>query len=179
MKICPNCKARMDDNSMFCPACGSQLLNQERPRAVRHSANIHCPQCSEAQALKSSIVTIGKITRLYWVCQNCKNKFRDPKDLEKEMKTLKNPKATLIVYVLGALLGFCMFGFGCARLAEYNSVDYFTQIANQGFKTGALLFMILGAVCAAGEIISGYLYFQKWRQLEQEKKDLVRKPHQP
>ena len=69
MKYCPNCGAKLSDNSKFCPVCGAKLddyVVYEKPK-VEISNDILCRHCGKAKLL---LVDADEDIPLY-MCPHC------------------------------------------------------------------------------------------------------------
>lgn len=167
MRICPNCKATIEDNKGICESCGVRVPSD--PGVV---GKVRCPQCGETHALDSNMVTVGSLSRMYWICRSCKKRFRDADDLEKELNTT-NPKSRAIRAIIDGVGFLIIFLFISGYLSDvYSGLDYWKKQSYEILQTLSVVFLIAGIGMFALLSFLGIKQYQNWKLLLQEKEEL-------
>ncbi len=148
MKICPNCKAQLTDDTVFCTGCGQKL------EIIESSADVVCPKCgnpcsSDTQFCTKCGVPIGGAPQAAHLIQpqipspgqpSQPTTKRAPVGIGVTQNTSKNPIMLIVgivaVLIIGGLLYFNMGGSGETSDIPKTAED-FVSVYNRVIKDTA------------------------------------------
>lgn len=149
-----------------CPACGSQRLQALSETASQTittgggysgtkgclgfllfgPCGLLCGNCGSSQQ-----TTVSSTNKLFWVCNNCGNKFRDAADWKKEIQQTEETMSRLVI--MEAVMAAIAFLLGCLFLSMRKS--------NSDIRGIGTFFIISGIALGALAIAIHVIYRNK------------------